>query len=79
MKQIYAHEIPHGEKIANAADEVCVAPIATFMPKDRRPTTLEIRLMHRQLEQAATYPKIRPALRLILLTMVRKSELIEAT
>ena len=35
--------------------------------------------MHRQLERVATYPTIRLALRLILLTMVRKSELIEAT
>lgn len=35
--------------------------------------------MHGQLEQVATYPMIRLALRLILLTMVRKSELIEAT
>ncbi|VWM18692.1 integrase [Burkholderia lata] len=40
---------------------------------------LRIRLMHRQLEQMATYPTIRLALRLIWLTMVRKSELIEAT
>ncbi|VWC97659.1 integrase [Burkholderia lata] len=35
--------------------------------------------MHRQFEQAATYPTIRLALRVILLTMVRKSESIEAT
>ncbi len=40
---------------------------------------VEIRLMRRQLELVATYPTIRPALRLILLTMVRKSESIEAT
>ncbi|KAF1035287.1 MAG: hypothetical protein GAK33_04885 [Burkholderia lata] len=79
MKQIYAYAIPHTEKIANPADEVCVAPIATFIPKDRALSKLKIRLMHRQLGQAATYPTIRLALRVILLTMVRKSELIEAT
>lgn len=35
--------------------------------------------MHRQLDLVPTYPAIRLALRLILLTLVRKSELIEAT
>lgn len=35
--------------------------------------------MHRQLEQVATYPTLRLALRLILLTLVRRSESIEAT
>ncbi|VWC72771.1 integrase [Burkholderia lata] len=79
MNQIYAHATPHGGKIANPADEVGVASIATLIPKDRALPTLEIRLMHRLLEQVATYPTIRLALRLILLTMVRKSELIEAT
>lgn len=79
VRQIYAYANLHGEKIENPADEVGVASIATFVPKDRVLSPLEIRLMHRQLEQVATYPTIRLALRLILLTMVRKSELIEAT
>ena len=35
--------------------------------------------MYRQMESVATYPTIRLALRMILLTLVRKSELIEAT
>jgi integrase len=35
--------------------------------------------MARQMESVATYPTIRLALRMILLTLVRKSELIEAT
>ncbi|SAL09225.1 phage integrase family protein [Caballeronia sordidicola] len=40
---------------------------------------LEIYLMSKQLGSVATYPTIRLALRMILLTLVRKSELIEAT
>src|SRR6185312_16620419 len=79
IKQIFAYANLHGEKVENPADEVGVASIATFLPKDRLLSPLEIRLMHRQLEQVATYPTTRLALRLILLTMVRKSELIEAT
>jgi len=79
VKQIYVYAILHGEKVANPADDVGAASIATFVPKDRALTPTEIRLMHRQMESVATYPTIRLALRMILLTLVRKSELIQAT
>ena len=79
VKQVYAYAILHGEKVANPADDVGAASIATFVPKDRSLSPMEIRLMCRQMESVATYPTIRLALRLILLTLVRKSELIEAT
>jgi integrase len=79
VKQVYAFAILHGEKVDNPADHVGAASIATFVPKDRALSPLEIRLMYRQMESVATYPTIRLALRLILLTLVRKSELIEAT
>jgi integrase len=78
VKQIYTYANLHGDRAANPADSLGAASIATFTPKDRALSPLEIRPMHRQLEQAATYPTIRLALRLILLTLVRKSELIEA-
>ncbi|GAC1322093.1 MAG: site-specific integrase [Sphingomicrobium sp.] len=79
VKQIYVFAILHGEKVANPADDVGAASIATFVPKDRALTPTEIRLMHRHMESVATYPTIRLALRMILLTLVRKSELIQAT
>ncbi|MFM0039296.1 tyrosine-type recombinase/integrase [Paraburkholderia strydomiana] len=79
VKQIYGYANTHGEKVANPADSVGAASIATFVPKDRALSPLEIRLMSIQLDSVATYPTIRLALRLILLTMVRKSELIQAT
>ena len=79
VKQVYAFAILHGEKVANPADDVGAASIATFAPKDRALSPAEIRLMYRQMESVATYPTIRLALRLIVLTLVRKSELIEAT
>ncbi|MQP74968.1 tyrosine-type recombinase/integrase [Stenotrophomonas sp. MYb238] len=79
VKQIYGYASLHGERVANPADEVGVASIATFVPKDRTLSPAEIHLMHRQLDIVSTYPAIRLALRLILLTLVRKSELIEAT
>ncbi|WP_042885923.1 tyrosine-type recombinase/integrase [Cupriavidus necator] len=79
VKQVYVFAILHGEKVDNPADDVGAASIASFVPKDRALSPLEIRLAFHQLESVATYPTIRRALRLILLTLVRKSELIEAT
>ena len=53
VKQIYAYANLHGEKVENPADEVGVASIATFVPKERVLSPLGIRLTHRQLEQVA--------------------------
>ncbi|AMN47416.1 hypothetical protein ACG33_09970 [Steroidobacter denitrificans] len=61
------------------ANSVGAASIATFVPKDRALSPLEIRLFVQQMGSVATYPTIKLALRLILLTLVRKSELIQAT
>lgn len=79
VKLIYGFAILHGEKVANPADEVAPSSISTFVPKDRALSPTEIRVMHRVMQSVSTYPTIRLALRLILLTLVRKSELIEAT
>src|SRR5262245_53196241 len=79
VKQIYGFAILHGEKVANPADEVGPASIANFVPRDRSLSPTEIRVMLKQLEQVATLPTIRLGLRLYLLTMVRKSELLDAT
>ncbi len=79
VKQVYVYAIAHGEKVDNPADSVGAASIATFVPKDRALSPLEIRLFVQQMESVATYPTIKLALRLILLTLVRKSELIQAT
>lgn len=78
IKQVYAFAILHGEKITNPANEVGPASIATFVPRDRALSPSEIRIMLMMLEQVPTLPTIRLGLRLILLTMVRKSELQDA-
>jgi integrase len=78
VKQIYGFAILHGEKVANPADEVGPASIATFVPKDRALSPSEIRILLQELEHVPTLPTIRLGLRLILLTMVRKSELLDA-
>ncbi|WP_292530334.1 site-specific integrase [Methylocystis sp.] len=78
LKQIYGFAILHGEKVANPADDVGPASIATFTPKDRALSPTEIRIMLKQLEHVATLPTIRLGMKLYLLTMVRKSELQDA-
>lgn len=78
VKLVFAFAILHGEKVANPADEVGPASIATFVPKDRSLSPAEIRIMLNQIEHVATLPTIRLGIKLILLTMVRKSELQDA-
>lgn len=78
VKLVFAFAILHGEKVANPADEVGPASIATFVPKDRSLSPAEIRIMLGQIEHVATLPTIRLGIKLILLTMVRKSELQDA-
>lgn len=78
LKQIYGFAILHGEKVANPADDVGPASIATFTPKDRALSPTEIRIMLKRLEHVATLPTIRLGMKLYLLTMVRKSELQDA-
>lgn len=78
LKQTYGFAILHGEKVANPADEVGPASIATFVPKDRSLSPSEIRVMLKQLEHVPTLPTIRLGMRLFLMTMVRKRELQDA-
>lgn len=60
VKQVYAFAILHGEKVDNPAEDVGAASIATFLPKDRALSPLEIRLMARQMESVVTYPTRTP-------------------
>ncbi|MCG2840765.1 tyrosine-type recombinase/integrase [Sandaracinobacter sp. RS1-74] len=78
LKQIYGFAILHGEKVANPADEVGPASIATFKPKDRSLSPSEIRVLFKMLEKVATLPTIRLGMKFFLLSMVRKSELQDA-
>ena len=79
VKQVFAFATLHGDQTPNPADGVSPSSIATFVAKDRALSPTEIRVLHKVLESSATQPTIRLALRLILLTLVRKSELVEAT
>lgn len=79
VKLVFGFASLSGERVENPADDLPPSAITTLVPKDRALSPVEIRVMHRVMESVATYPTIRLAMRLILLTLVRKSELIEAT
>lgn len=63
----------------NPADAVQASAIATFMPRERALTPAEIKAFFAALEQVATTPTLRLALKFVLLTGVRKGEFIDAT
>ena len=77
--QVYRWAIERGQKVENPADLVRPSTIAKFEPRDRALTPDEIGLMYQYMERIGTTPSIRAAAKLLLLTMVRKSELTNAT
>lgn len=79
VKQVFGYAILHGEELKNPADEVGPASIARFEIRDRALSPSEIKLVLSLMERVPTLPTIRLGLRLILLTMVRKGELQDAT
>jgi len=76
---IFAFARLHGEKVENPAAEVSPSSIWSFTPRERALSAKEIRLLYPLLEQVPTLPTIRLGMKLILLTLVRKSELQDAT
>lgn len=77
--QIYRWAIERGQKVENPADMVRPTSIARFEPRDRALAPAEIGLLYRYMERVGTSPQFRAAVKLLLLTMVRKSELSNAT
>ena len=77
--QVYRWAIERGQNVENPADMVRPASIARFEPRDRALTPAEIGLMYRYMDRVGTSPQYRAAIKLLLLTLVRKSELSNAT
>jgi integrase len=74
---VYRYAKDRGQKIANPADEVRPSSIARFQPRDRALSAEEVGLVFRYLEKVTTSPTIRLGVKLLLLTMLRKSEMAE--
>ncbi len=77
--QVYRWAIERGQNVENPAEMVRPSTIARFEPRDRALTPAEIGLMYRYMDRVGTSPQYRAAIKLLLLTMVRKSELSNAT
>lgn len=78
VMMVYRHAIERGHNYENPGLMVRPSSIAVFQPKDRALTAGEIALLYEYLEHVATSPTIRLAVKLLLLTMLRKSELTDA-
>ena len=77
--QVFRWAIERGQKVENPAELVRPTSIARFEPRDRALSPAEIGLMYRYMDRVGTSPQYRAAIKLLLLTMVRKSELSNAT
>lgn len=76
---VYRWATDRGENVSNPAESVRPTTIAKFSPRDRALTPGEIKLFYHYLDRVQSSPVIRAACKLLLLTMVRKGELIGAT
>lgn len=79
ISSVFTYAIDRGCKLSNPADEVRASTIATFDARDRALSPAELKIFFRTLDHTGTMPTIKLALKLILLTLVRKSELLHAT
>lgn len=77
--QVFRFVQARGLKVDNPAEAIRPKAIATFKPRDRSLSPSELKVFFDALEQTATMPTLRLAVRFMLLTMVRKSEFINAT
>ncbi len=78
VQMVYRYALERGHRYENPADLVRPTSIARFQPRDRSLSPEEIKLLYHYLERVSTAPTIRLAVKLLLLTMRRKSELVEA-
>lgn len=78
VMMVFRWAIERGQKVDNPADQVRPTTIAKFAPRERSLSPDEIGLMYGYLEKVASGPQFKAAARLLLLTLVRKSELTDA-
>lgn len=77
--QVFRFIQARGLNIQNPAETIRPSAIATFKARDRALSPSEIHVFFDALERTATMSTLRLAIKFMLLTLVRKSEFIEAT
>jgi integrase len=78
VMMVFRHANERGHDYVNPGLLVRPCSIAVFEPRERALSGNEIAVLYEYLEHVATYPTIRLAVKLLLLTMLRKSELTDA-
>ena len=76
--QVFRFIQARGLRVENPAEAIRPSAIATFKARDRALSPSEIHVLFNALEQTATMSTLRLAIKFMLLTLVRKSEFIEA-
>lgn len=79
IANVYRYAIQRGHKFANPADEIANSSIATFKKRERVLTPREIKLFFNTIETTQSDFALKKAVKFILLTLVRKGELVNAT
>lgn len=78
IANIYRYAIARGHKFENPADQIANSSIATFKKRERTLTPREIHLFFNALEETQSDFALKKAVKFILLTLVRKGELVNA-
>lgn len=76
--QVYRHAEARGLKIENPAEGVKASAIASFKPRERALGPKEIRTFFTVLDTVGTLPTLKLAVKLVLLSLCRKGELLQA-
>lgn len=75
----FAHTKDKSLDLKNPAESIKPSDIATFKPRERALSPAEIRQFFLALDETATSPTLRLAVKFVLLTMVRKGEFVGGT
>ncbi len=79
ISSVYRHANDRGHGLFNPADDIKPSSIAIFKPRERTLTPEEIGLFFRTLDAIGAMGTMKMALKLVLITMVRKGEFTNAT
>jgi len=79
VSAVFTHAIDRGHAVPNPAANIKASSIATFEERDRALEPYEIGLFFNALNSTGAASSLKLALKLILITMVRKGELTDAT
>ena len=78
VMQVFRFVKARGVKVENPADSVKASAIGTFKPRERALSPDEIRVFFNALDGIGSLPQIKLGLKLILLILLRKGELLNA-